>query len=275
MRSAWRPLICTVVGTFFVLLLTACGLAKNSSLFAGGDAVVKIALTGPTTVTLGAQSQYAATVSGSSDATVTWSVNGVAGGDTTIGSISSQGLYVAPASAPQSSKVMITATSVASPSVSQSLPVALAVPPTTPVPPPVIVALSGASSVTLGTSSQYTATVTGSTNTGVTWSVNGVAGGNATVGSITAGGLYTAPGSEPQASNVTITATSVANPLASEGLAVLLTAPPQPPGGTGSGSAVTLVLSGPASVTLGTVSQYSATVTGSSNTAVTWSVNGV
>jgi hypothetical protein len=277
MRSAWRPLICTVLSTFFVLLLTACGLAvKDPSLFADGDAVVKIALTGPTTVTLGAQSQYAATVSGSSDATVTWSVNGVAGGDTNVGSISAQGLYIAPPSAPQSSKVMITATSVASPSVSQSLPVALAVPPTTPVsPPPVIVALSGASSVTLGTSSQYTATVTGSTNTDVTWSVNGVAGGNAAVGSITASGLYTAPASAPQTSNVTITATSVANPLASEGLAVLLTAPPQPPGGPGSGSAVTLALSGPASVTLGTVSQYSATVAGSSNTAVTWSVNGV
>ena len=232
MRSAWRPLIYTVLSTFFVLLLTACGLAvKDPSLFADGDAIVKIALTGPTTVTLGAQSQYAATVSGSSDATVTWSVNGVAGGDTSVGSISSQGLYVAPASAPQSSKVMITATSVASPSVSQSLPVALAVPPTAPVPaPPVIVALSGASSVTLGTSSQYAATVTGSANTDVTWSVNGVAGGNATVGSITASGLYTAPASAPQASNVTITATSVANPLASEGLAVLLTAPPLAPG---------------------------------------------
>src|SRR4051794_4929845 len=118
MRSAWRPLTCAIVSTFFVLLLTACGLAvKDSSLFAPADAAVTVALTGPTTVTLGAQSQYAASVTGSTDATVKWSVNGVAGGDGTVGSISTKGLYVAPASAPQSSKVTITATSVASPSV--------------------------------------------------------------------------------------------------------------------------------------------------------------
>ena len=40
---------------------------------------------------------------------------------------------------------------------------------------------------------QYTATVTGLANTTVTWSVNSVKGGNATYGTITTGGLYTAP----------------------------------------------------------------------------------
>src|SRR5947209_435264 len=57
----------------------------------------------------------------------------------------------------------------------------------------------------------YTATVTGTTNTGVTWSANGVSGGNTTVGTITSSGLYTAPASAPSPSAVTIAAVSVAD----------------------------------------------------------------
>ena len=61
---------------------------------------------------------------------------------------------------------------------------------------------------TIGVSAtvQYSATVTGLTNTTVTWSVVGVKGGNSTYGTITAGGLYTAPAAVP-ANGITITAT--------------------------------------------------------------------
>ncbi len=44
---------------------------------------------------------------------------------------------------------------------------------------------------------QYTATVTGLTNTTVTWSVNSIKGGNSTYGTITSAGLYTAPAAVP------------------------------------------------------------------------------
>src|SRR5271156_4491548 len=44
---------------------------------------------------------------------------------------------------------------------------------------------------------QYTATVTGLANTSVTWSVNSIKGGNSTFGTITTGGLYTAPATIP------------------------------------------------------------------------------
>src|SRR5689334_18895965 len=44
--------------------------------------------------------------------------------------------------------------------------------------------------------------------TGVTWSVNGMAGGNAMNGTITAAGLYTAPASVPAQNVVTVAATS-------------------------------------------------------------------
>jgi hypothetical protein len=40
---------------------------------------------------------------------------------------------------------------------------------------------------------QFSATVTGESNTAVTWDVDNITGGNATVGTITANGLYTAP----------------------------------------------------------------------------------
>ena len=272
MRSAWRPLIYVVLSTSFVLLLTACGI-NNPAFLNGGDAAVSITLTGPSTVMLGAQSQYAATVTGSTNSTVSWSVNGVAGGNTAVGSISATGLYVAPASAPQSPNVTITATSAASPTVSKSLPVALSTPPNTTTVTAVTVTLDGAASVTLGTSSQYIATVTGTTNDAVTWSVNGVVGGNATNGSISSSGLYTAPASAAQSADVTITATSVADSTVSQSLTVTLAAAPTSP--TGGGTTITLALSGATTVTLGTSSQYAATVTGSSDTGVTWSVDGV
>jgi hypothetical protein len=57
---------------------------------------------------------------------------------------------------------------------------------------------------------QFTGTVAGSTDTRTTWSVNGIAGGNATVGTITASGFYTAPTVVPSGA-ITITATSVAD----------------------------------------------------------------
>src|SRR6201999_3595124 len=58
--------------------------------------------------------------------------------------------------------------------------------------------------ITPGMTEQYTATAPGGAGT-VTWSVDGVAGGNSTTGTISAGGLYTAPAS---ARSHTLTATS-------------------------------------------------------------------
>jgi uncharacterized protein (DUF1800 family) len=52
---------------------------------------------------------------------------------------------------------------------------------------------------------QYAAKVSGLANPTVTWSVSGVKGGNATNGTITAGGLYTAPAAIP-ANGITVSA---------------------------------------------------------------------
>jgi len=55
--------------------------------------------------------QFKATVSNATDTTVTWSVNGVAGGDANVGTITSDGVYTAPAKVPSPAQFKVTATS--------------------------------------------------------------------------------------------------------------------------------------------------------------------
>jgi hypothetical protein len=64
--------------------------------------------------------------------------------------------------------------------------------------------------VALGTTQQFTANVVGATNSAVSWQVNGVVGGNGTVGTVSSTGLYTAPSAIPSPANVTVTAVSQA-----------------------------------------------------------------
>jgi len=67
-------------------------------------------------------------------------------------------------------------------------------PPPPPPPPQISVSVSPATAnVAAGGSQQFNASVTGSSNTAVIWQVNGVAGGNSSVGTVSATGLYTAP----------------------------------------------------------------------------------
>jgi hypothetical protein len=68
-----------------------------------------------------------------------------------------------------------------------------------------------ATSVVIGQTVPFSATVTGTTNSTVNWEVAGVAGGNSTVGTITSGGLYTAPSALPNPSTVVVTAVSQAD----------------------------------------------------------------
>jgi hypothetical protein len=62
--------------------------------------------------------------------------------------------------------------------------------------------------LTLKQKQQFTATVSGTTNTGITWQVDGVTGGSSTIGTITTSGLYTPPST---AGTHTVTARSKAN----------------------------------------------------------------
>jgi len=73
---------------------------------------------------------------------------------------------------------------------------------------------------TLATQS-FTATVTGSTNTAVTWQVNGVGGGSSANGQVSTTvlgtaneALYLAPSAVPSPASVSVTAVSQADPVA-------------------------------------------------------------
>jgi hypothetical protein len=90
---------------------------------------------------------------------------------------------------------------------------------------PVSVSLSpGSATVKVNGSQQFTATVQGSSNTSVSWKVNGVVGGNGSVGTISATGLYKAPSSvKGQRDTVTVSATSAADPTKTASAAVTVT----------------------------------------------------
>lgn len=101
-----------------------------------------------------------------------------------------------------------------------------AVPPLLPSSTAILVSISPVS-VTLapGTSKQFTAAVTGTSNQSVTWSANDIAGGNATLGTISTTGLFTAPATVPSPDTVTVKATSAADPTKSGSARVKITRP--------------------------------------------------
>jgi uncharacterized protein (DUF1800 family) len=273
-----------------------------------GNVVVVVA---PATamVRTGNQQAFTATVTGALNLSVTWTVNGVAGGNPTSGTIAANGTYTAPLTLPTPNTVTVTATSVEDPTragsatvtLENAIPVISSVAPTiltantqfamtvngtgfTPgsivnlgamalsttfVAPTQLVAVGtptlaqvGTAPVTVvnpdpggstsapfnvqvvgpnsnitvtvspktatlgaGNVQQFQATVTGSTDLSVTWSVNGVNFGNSTVGRIDFEGNYTAPDNILGLGSVTVTATSNANPAKSDSAIVTLTNP--------------------------------------------------
>ena len=223
---------------------------KVSATVAAPTVSVAVSPSAPS-VTLGASQAFTATVSGAANTAVTWSVPGGA----SQGTVDSQGVYTAPAVLPQPATAKVRATSVAAPAVYAEATVALVAPPavTLVVNPP-------SATVAQGTTRLFSANVTGSPYTAVSWTVVG----GAANGSVSAGGLFTPPAVLPANPVVAVRATSAANPLISVDAAVTLTPPP------------VVVSVSPASVSLalGSPKTFAATVTGTANTAVVWSVPG-
>src|SRR5579864_5998013 len=208
---------------------------------AGGSPppVVAVSVT-PSSANLetGATQQFTAAVTGTTNSAVTWS--------TSCGTVTASGFYTAPTA---TGACTITATSEADTTKSASATV------TVTAAPVVAVSISpGSASLISGGTQQFTSTVTGTSNTAVTWSTTG--------GTITANGLYTSPAT---AGTYSVTATSVADTSKSASATVTVTAAP-----------VVAVSISPVSASLisGGTQQFTATVTGTSNTAVTWSTTG-
>jgi DNA-binding beta-propeller fold protein YncE len=109
---------------------------------------------------------------------------------------------------------------------------------------------------------EFAASVVNATNTNVTWQVNTITGGNATVGTIDVNGNYTAPATVPNPDTVTVTAISVQDTTKSASATVTID----------SGIRVTVT---PAVASMGTgeTLTFVATLTGTNNDAVTWQVD--
>jgi uncharacterized protein (DUF1800 family) len=259
----------------------------------GGGIVVTVT-PNAANIRTGTVQQFAANVTGSSNTGVTWAVNGIPGGNASLGTIIGNGNYSAPASLPLNNAIRVTATSIADSTRAGTAAVTLqnSVPTIVSVTPPALTvggftlnvvgtnfvngavvnfgsqalattfvsstqltasgtavaaqagnvpitvtnpnpgsAISNAVTVVLsvpnsnikvtvaptsatlvtGVSRQFAATVTGTTNTAVTWSVGGQILGNSDVGTIDSTGLFVAPLNIPSPNSVLVTATSVAD----------------------------------------------------------------
>ena len=190
----------------------------------------------PTSATLptGGTQQFAATVTGATDTSVTWQVNGVTGGNSTSGAISTSGLYQAPAAVPTSPTVTVTAIANANGVTSASASVTIVAGATNPT-----VTISTNPAVTqvyTGATQTFIANVTDTAaNPAVDWQVNGVTGGNSTVGTISTDGVYTAPATVPAPATVVIGAVLQADSSVSGSYPITVVVAPaatQPPAQT-------------------------------------------
>jgi hypothetical protein len=205
------------------------------------------------TLAVNERQTFTAVVNGASNQNVAWLVNGIAGGNLSTGLICATGSnpcqpvsasnsasadYIAPAGVPSPNPVTLAAVSQLDSTKHAASSVIIL--------PHVVVSVVPGSATLVGTEQQrFTATVTGTDNQLVIWTIAGAACGNlGACGSIDSSGLYTAPAATPSPNQINIVATS------SEDI-------------TQSGSAtVTISNNGPAIFSLAPTSAYAGTAGG-------------
>ncbi|BDU74272.1 beta strand repeat-containing protein [Mesoterricola silvestris] len=253
--------LAVTVGSFLGCLLGCAGGGPKAQIAAPIQVSVSPA---QTRVVAGGTASLQATLTGTSNQGLTWSVDGVAGGDATTGTLSGSGTtvtYTAPSTARSHT---VTATSVADPTRSGSSTVSV-----TEVPVPVEVALSPGGPVSvpaLGTQT-FTATVTGSSNGAVAWTIDGLSTGTSATGTLAVSGasaVYTAPAAS---GSHTLAAISAADGTARASVAITVTAAPV--------VAISLSPAGTVNLAASGTQAFTATVTGSSNGAVAWTIDGL
>ena len=228
------------------------------------------------TVALGATQNFTVQVTGTSNTSVTWDVNGILGGNAALGTIvnsagSTSTTYTAPVSLPSPPTVTIHATStvnsiaIGSATVTLTSTASLSLTPLT-------------STRAVSHRQMFTATITGTANTNVTWQVNGIPGGNTLVGqtcvlasnpcqqvsAAPAGSVeYLAPAAAPSPNPVALVVTSQADASQSASAQITVLAhivvSVSPPGATVSPDAT---------------QPFLATVLGTDDQSVTWNVTG-
>lgn len=244
----------------FTLSQVACGGGGGSTAPPPPPQITVTIAPNSGSVLLGNSLPFSAAVSNTSDTSVSWSVNGIAGGSPQVGTIAPDGLFTAPADLPIGGKVQITATSHADSSKSSTAGVTIS--------SDIGITLSPLStSVELGALQSFQASITssGKPDPAIRWSLSGPPCPN-NCGAVDANGNYTAPAILPSPASVTLTATSVADP--SKQNSALLTI----------ASHFTLQVAAPATLQPGVTAALVATlspVPGSNPSAVlSWSLSG-
>ena len=200
--SRKHEIVACALTFFWLALLVACGGLGSGT---GGSGVAVAVNPSNTSVALGGQQQFSATVINGSSQTATWAVNG---GFVNGAIDANTGLYTAPGIMPSPSSVTVTATSTLATSPGTAT-VTLTGPVVTVAVSPIAASLfaneAGNTWPVSATQQQFSATVINGGSQSVTWAVTGGTGS----GMIDANGLYTAPATIPNPAAVTVTATSL------------------------------------------------------------------
>jgi hypothetical protein len=211
-------------------------------------------------VLLGQSQTFAVTVNNATNTSVTWNVNGIPGGNASVGTVNS-GVYTAPADLPVPVSVTVQATSVADASKSSASQVTIASDISVVVSPQTM-------PVELGAVRPFTATVisAGNPNRSVTWMISGNGCTGAACGTVDSSRTYTAPQILIAPPGISLTAASVADPSKSATAAITVT------------STFSLAMTGPSTLTAGNTATYTATITPALNSnpgsVISWSVAG-
>lgn len=136
----WIARTLLLVSAASPLLLTGCG-GGGSSLSSPPPASLTVSIN-PANVVLapGGTQQFTATVTGGMNTSVSWQVNGVTGGSSALGTISSSGWYTAPSTIPASDPLTVSAVSQADTTQSASAAVKVALPVLSSISPSVVTA---------------------------------------------------------------------------------------------------------------------------------------
>ena len=222
---------------------------------------------------LGGAQTFAATLSNTTSTALKWYVNGVLNGNSAQGTLTAcrtvaplNCTYTAPdTNVPSPNPAVIKVVSVADPTKYKTASVT--------VTDKIVVTLNPATkTLALGGAQTFMATISNTTDTALNWYVNGVLKGNATEGTLTActtvaplNCTYTAPAiNVPSPNPAVIKVVSVADPGKNKTASVTVT------------DSIAVGLSpATANVALGKTQVLTATLTGTTNTALDWYVNGV
>jgi uncharacterized protein (DUF1800 family) len=238
-----------------IALFTGCAAMGAGSGSSGQTSSGVTVSPGSSTVRAGDTQQFTAKVTAAMDQTVVWSVSGVMGGNSTVGTISTTGLYKAPAALPTPNSVSIEATSSSDKTLSGKVMVMLE------NPVPTVTAVSP-TAVPVG---NFTLTITGS---------KFVSGAKVMFAGQTLTTTFVS-GTQLKAAGTTT--------AAQKGMSLQLTVTNPDPGSMASANfmlkvgnpIVVQVTPAKVQVHTGESVQFKATVTGTTNQAVSWKVNGL